>query len=192
MKTKPQIPWILDFMESFDLINKVTFPTNHQHNTIDLILTPRNNIVCNVSEGTLSSDHHLAMSKITTSCTIPKELTISFRKIKNIDKTQFGYDIITSLAPFNLNDMSLEKSVSKYNPILSLMLDTHAPLKTKTVKIKNTIPYFNNEIRQEIQKVQETWMSMEKVPSILLSKKSGGKHAGQCRMILLSYQPTRP
>ena len=139
-------------MEGFDLVKKVTFPTNCQHNTIDLILTLRNNIVCNVSEVTLFSDHHLVMFNITTSCTIPKECIISFRKIKNIDKPQFGYDIITLLAPCSLNDMPLEESISRYNAILSSMLDKHAPLKTKTVKIKNAIPYFNDEIRQEIQK----------------------------------------
>ena len=73
--------------------------------------------------------------------------------LKNQEHWQnsIGYDIITSLAPCNLNDMSLEESINKYNVILLSTLDKHAPLKTKTVKIKNTIPYFNDEIRQEIQ-----------------------------------------
>ena len=56
--------------------------------------------------------------------------------------------------------MSLEASVSKYNAILSSVLDKHAPVKTKRMKIKNPIPYFNDEIRQEIQKcsrLEQVW-----------------------------------
>ena len=71
---------LLDFMKGFYLINKVTFPTNCQCNTIDLILTPRNNIVCYISEGTLFSGHHLVMFIINISCTMPKEHIISLNK----------------------------------------------------------------------------------------------------------------
>ena len=86
---------LLDFLDSFDLSNKVTFPTHRQSNTINLILTGlHSNHLSNFRQGRLS-DHHLLHLNLTISTKVSQQMTISYHKVKNIDTTTFGYDVET-------------------------------------------------------------------------------------------------
>ena len=54
-----------DFLNTFDLTNKVQFSTNKQHNTIDFIIAPnKSNCIQNVKHGTLFSEHYMIFSVI--------------------------------------------------------------------------------------------------------------------------------
>ena len=83
-----------DFLESFGLENWVKCTTNHTENTIDLITTQENSIhVSNIVKNTLFSDHHLLLFNITSAKSVPTYKTITYRKIKKIDKDAFWCDI---------------------------------------------------------------------------------------------------
>ena len=59
---------LLDFLDSFDLPNKVAFPTHRQSNTINLIISGMySNQLSNFRQGRLFSDHHLLHFNLTTS-----------------------------------------------------------------------------------------------------------------------------
>ena len=72
-------------------------------------------------------------------------------KSKNIDTSEFTFDIIRDLAKCNLRSMSLDEGIDKYNSVLKNTLDKHVPEKTKTVKTRSPIPWFSDDIRSQIQ-----------------------------------------
>ena len=47
--------------------------------------------------------------------------------------------------------MLLEENIPLYNNLLQRTLDIHAPLPTKEVIIRNKIPWFSDNIREQIQ-----------------------------------------
>ena len=47
--------------------------------------------------------------------------------------------------------MSLEENITLYNNLLQRTLDTHAPMTTKEVIIRNKIPWFSDNIREQLQ-----------------------------------------
>ena len=76
-----------DFLQSFGLENRVKCTTNHTENTIDLIITQENSShVSNIVKNTLFSDHHLLCFNISSAKAVPIYKTITYRKIKKIEK----------------------------------------------------------------------------------------------------------
>ena len=76
-----------DFLESFGLENRVKGTTKHTENTINLIITQENSShVSNIVKNTLFSDHHLLLFNISSAKAVPIHKTITYRKIKKIDK----------------------------------------------------------------------------------------------------------
>ena len=89
---------LLDFLDSFDLPNKVTFPTHRQSNTIDLIISGlHSNHHSNFRQGRLFSDHHLLHFNLTTSTKVGQKKMISYYNFNNIDTTRFAYDVENNL-----------------------------------------------------------------------------------------------
>ena len=139
-----------DFLDSMNLHNKVMFPTHTSLHT--LVLVPEdlsNPVIETVIRGDLFSDHHF----IHTSPLLEKdELTnklVLYQKIKKINTVAFGQDIDNKLHPEYLN--ALDEKVDYYNSQLGSILDDHAPEKSKCIKRRVHLPWFNDKIRQEIQ-----------------------------------------
>ena len=82
---------------------------------------------------------------------LPIKAKLTYRKLKNIKTTTFGCDITNAIANEDRNAMSLEGNTAPYNNLLQRTLDTHAPLTTKEVIIRNKIPWFLDNIREQIQ-----------------------------------------
>ena len=90
---------------------------------------------------------------------VEKIETMTYRKIKNINKEKFANDLETAVTTIqHLN--SLADKVEGYNTELKGGLDMHAPVKTKIVKITQWNPWFNDKIKEEIRlrrKKERTW-----------------------------------
>ena len=67
---------------------------------------------------------------------------------------------------FNIKN-SLADKVERYNTELKGVLDKHAPVKTKTVKITHWNPWFNDKIKEVIRLRREERKSMEQRSNIL-------------------------
>ena len=86
-------------------------------------------------------------------------MKLTYRKLKNINTTTFGYDITNALANQYLKGMSLEENIALYNSLLQRTVDILAPLTTKVI-IRNKIPWFSDNIREQIQlwcKLERKW-----------------------------------
>ena len=75
---------------------------------------------------------------------------ITFRHIKTVDINCFRRDFSNSDLCRNgydefVNPKDLDKLLSVYYTRLSTVLDLHAPLKAKTVKVRTKLPWYSND-----------------------------------------------
>ena len=96
------------------------------------------------------SDHASILCDI--DCCKPAELCekVSYRKIESVDIYALR-DQITASEVCTKDFSDLEQLVSCYNSTLARLLDTHAPVMTKTVVQRKCVPWFNNDIRLAIR-----------------------------------------
>ena len=88
-----------------------------------------------------------------------KEITCC--KIRSIDFNDFRYNLSNSCLVLDPAD-DLEALVRQYNVTVRSMLDTHAPLKTRTVTVRPYSPWFTEEIAIEKRKrraLEQRWRS---------------------------------
>ena len=72
-----------DFLDTFNLTNKITFPTHLSQHTIDLILVENQSMIINgIKQGHLFSDHHFIHAVLSITTSKPKEKLVSYRKLK--------------------------------------------------------------------------------------------------------------
>ena len=95
---------------------------------------------------------------------------VAYRKPKSVDMESHKRDLSDSLlcsdspvlqAHLHSDDpRDLDALVRKYNTTLSKFIDCHAPLKTKTVKVRPAVLWYNDEIKAAKhfrRKVERTW-----------------------------------
>ena len=93
--------------------------------------------------------------------------TISYRKYKQIDIDKFKNDIDQSClytmtgSTCNEDTSDMETLVAQYNTTLRRIMDEHAPEKTKTVKKKPAMPWFNDKtkgLKRDRNKAERQWL----------------------------------
>ena len=133
-----------DLLESLNLQNRVTFPTHIRNHALDLVIDDITSpIIREVKIGHLLADHNfvLAYAEVLR----PPLPT----KSKQIDHSAFDSDI-RSLLHTDQKE-SLTGKVDHYNNTLKTILNSHAPVQTKQIKKHFHLPWFNDQIRAEIQ-----------------------------------------
>ena len=128
-------------IDSFDLSQKVNFPTHIHRHTLDQVLTKSNND--NISN--VYYTEHFSVS-FTLNFLTPRphnNATVSFRKYHKIDKERMKADLLASEL---INNPSKEPDTlyKQYHITLSTLIDKHAQLHTKHTKAKY-IPGWVNE-----------------------------------------------
>ena len=139
----------LELLDCHDLMNHVWRPTHDKGHTLDLLITRKSDeISLQQTEVTnFLSDHAFVKSKIKINKQTHELKNIQFRQIKKININQLKNDISTS-ALCNMNDeLSASEKAALYDSTLSKLLDAHAPVISKTIKIKHTAPWYTNELR---------------------------------------------
>ena len=149
-----------DFLESFGLENRIKCTTNHTENTINLIMTQENSShVSNIVKNTLFLDHHLLLFNISSAKTVHAQKTVTYKKIKKIDKDAFRHDIEAAIETSKIPEDDLQENLNLYLKLTQETLDKHAPLSTKIVKTSKKVPWFTDEAAVEIRK----WWKLEKI-----------------------------
>ena len=77
-----------DFLESFDLVNYTTFPTDLSRHTLDLVKTNSYGLIKSIEQGHYLSDHCFLDITLHVNRTEPIKKQIKFHKLKNISSTQ--------------------------------------------------------------------------------------------------------
>ena len=77
----------MDTLDSYNLENRITFPTHVKHHHLDLVIEDQtDSIIMQVERGFLLSDHFFIHTTISIPKPKPKEMTVQFKKMKSLIK----------------------------------------------------------------------------------------------------------
>ena len=149
----PDMNTFSDLLDSFDLVNHVSFPTHRSMNTLDLVITHGDtNFVRNPSQGRLFLDHNIVHFQVVTTKQPSDFKVCKYRKLKNIVRENFQKDITKSVEQLDLENLGPADCLHAYNNIMQTALDKRAPIKTKKISSnKKRVPWFNSEISTAIR-----------------------------------------
>ena len=128
----------LQVLELFDLTQHVSHSNYKYGNTLDLIITRANDDLvgqCFVHDP-LISDHLAVHVSLHLAKLPPERRSMSYRRIRAIDFHEFCRDLENS-------------SLVRDAETLKSLLDTYAPLRTKTITLRPTASWYNDEFRSE-------------------------------------------
>ena len=157
----------LQVLESFDLIQHVSEVTHKNGHILDLIITRSHEKLvgrCTVDNPFVSD--HLAVHSLLDLAKIPLERKrISYRKIRDIDFSEFCGQLEDTRLVRDAASFSLGELVYEYNTTLKSLLDSHAPLKNKTITLRPTALWYTEELRSEMKKpraLERCWRSSKR------------------------------
>ena len=155
----------LSILSSCGLSQHVNFPTHiTSKHTLDLLITPSvSSLNPTVTYSpTSASDHYPVISTLSLSRPRPPVLTTRYyRCLKSINMLKFQLDIRSSKL-LTKPPTGLSELVSCYNTTLSLLLDKHAPLKSKTVSQKPNNPWYTpalHSLKSACRRLHRIWAS---------------------------------
>ena len=135
-------------LEIYSLIQHVNDPTHIAGHTLDLVITSGdvNKIIGFEIRKIDISDHFLINFESPFSPPRTYEKEITFRSLHKINNDAFSMDVTSNINPLLLQQYTDITSATKYyhNALTSLM-EKHAPIKSKIIKIKENAPWFNSE-----------------------------------------------
>ena len=171
----------LDLLESLGLEQHVTEPTHVLGHTLDLVTTRRTEIVLGSIPRSCRylSDHAAVRCSICINKPAPRAKKKTYRKIKSVDINSLKHDIAQSdlclqgCAKRISSCEDLDKFVQGYNSTLSSILDRHAPLKSKVVRSRPQVPWYNQEIdeaKRMRRNSERTWRRTKSAEDLLVFK----------------------
>ena len=110
------------------------------------------------------SDHNAISESVAPNAPFgsPK-VAILCRRIRNIDHAQFAVDLAVKMsAPSGQQDAAA--LASHYNNSVIAVLDNHAPLKIRTIKQRNSKPWYSDAIhveRQRRRQCERKWLKTQ-------------------------------
>jgi hypothetical protein len=134
-----------DILNSFNFIQYIDFPTHKLGHTLDIVATFDGGLYLSgfVSNQYDVSDHFLVDFHLQFAPEVKNEREISYRNSKCMDTVKFESDLVERL---HLSDtLSFGDNILRYNETLSNVLNEHAPIKTKAIKILLDAPWFDSE-----------------------------------------------
>ena len=153
-----------DVLDTFSLVQSVHGPTHVCGNTLDLIIHDPTVInICDIYvEEPDRSDHSVVFFKMHCNLEINEKKKISFRNFHNIDTISFQNDIANNQNNFleNCNENNFENAVSLFQQIFGEIVNSHAPIVTKTVNVNTKPGWLDQEFRSarsERRKHYKTW-----------------------------------
>ena len=136
----------LDILAQYDLTQHVQKDTHVSGNTIDLIISRKNDDIVKQTEiSTLVSDHFLVTTTLVMSKTRSTPIIAEFRKLKSIDVNVFKQNIADKLNS-GQTDTNLDNIISFFDSSVRAVLDSHAPYQKRKGKQKPLQPWYDEEI----------------------------------------------
>ena len=147
-KTCSQTKSFNDILDSFNLCQLVDEITHKKGHLLDILICNELNRCQNVNVLNCSLSDHFMVRAMVDYCpnSVTEYKTIHYRKLKNIDDESFKSDLVNNLASDLLfQQTEFGSTITMYNNAAQRVLDNHAPLITKVVKIVPRAPWFDNE-----------------------------------------------
>ena len=130
-----------DLLSAHGLNQHITSPTHRYGHCLDLMITRENTspLISNITIHPGLSDHYAIITDMNL-----KKPPMPLEKCKY---SSLCYDIESQLENVNLEDGELDSCVNLFESTVRNILDDHALLKTRTVKLQSESPWFNDDIR---------------------------------------------
>ncbi|GFR97234.1 reverse transcriptase-like protein [Elysia marginata] len=153
-------------MELFDSLNlelHIREPTHDGWQTLDLLVTPKNNsfIKFDKVEECHFSDHKSIHFIISANKPKPSRKTLKYRKTKNIDIEAFKRSIVEAEVSKKVEAYaSVNEKINVLSNTTSNVLEAHAPQKVKSIVIRPNCEWYTDGLRkakQERRKAERRW-----------------------------------
>ena len=145
----------------YSLTQQISFPTNTNGNTIDLVLSlADSNLISYPTQSYLISDHFAILFDLNLPVSQINRPSRSFRKISSIDKPIFVNSVFHQLN--NSISYDLSTLFDSFNLALSHSPDIFAPSITLINRTYSKSPWFNTELiklRQLLRRLQRKYAS---------------------------------
>jgi hypothetical protein len=150
-----------DVFICYALKQHVHCPTHISSNTLDLILTEESGtlILSEPSDDLYISDHSVISSLLNIPKPAKTREIITYRKIKNINRLEFRSDL-SNLVDRIENLSSVDDLAELYHQQLTEVIDKHAPLITKSIVVRPTVPWYSESIQalhREKRHLEKQW-----------------------------------
>ena len=161
-KANSETKQFASLLESFGLKQYVDTATHIAGHIIDFVLSrASDNNIFNCSSSDFISDHNTIVFDLACGRPHAKRQEITYRKIKSVDIDEFKSDVTSNLSN---EPISVDTMVSEYNDTLSNLLNKHAPEKTKSVAVRDDVPWITPEILEAKRTRRRTEKSWKKNP----------------------------
>lgn len=147
---------------SFGLQQHVHQSTHRNGHTLDIVISKLNAspVVSVAAEDHGFPDHYPVFIHTCITKLAPHRETVSYRKLKSINRTSFRTAISQSPMFAISADLTLDDLVKTYDVELCAILDDLAPLKTRTITIRSNAEWYNESIReakQQRRRAEREW-----------------------------------
>ena len=120
----------IELLDSYNLIQHVSFPTHRSGHTLDMAVTLQDsNVLQAMAQCDMISDHNLFLCKISHPKPSPVRIVTKTRKLRNVVEQ----DIFKHGSP--VVDASVTEMCEHYDTTLKTVLDAHAPLRTMSTTL---------------------------------------------------------
>ncbi|XP_030834679.1 uncharacterized protein LOC115921383 [Strongylocentrotus purpuratus] len=157
----------VDLINNHGLSQLVRSPTHDKGHILDVVLM-RNSDNLSISKPSIVpgiSEHAAITCVLRFTKPARSDRTFASRNIIDINRIAFAKDVAESdIMP--LTSESVNTATSRYNTILSSLLDIHAPAKIRKVRDRQDNPWYNGEITAEKRKrrqLERRWRSNGKL-----------------------------
>lgn len=154
----PGTTQLTHIFQSHGLKQHVTDTTHISGHILDLVAcNDTESIIENITVSSLLSDHFAIHFQVNIGKPISTKKVLSYRKIRDIDQYNFMTDIVA--AEINADDIDLNDAVDKYNKTIATLLNKHAPLKSRKVTVRTTVPWYNEDLNKKITEKMRTTLA---------------------------------
>ena len=141
-----------DILSTHSLSQHVSGPTHMEGHTLDLVITKStDNLVSNTAVSDFLTYHGAVHCCLHLPKPQPLRHPIQYRSYAAIDKHVLRGDIATSTLCLD-PATSAASLLEQYDTTLSLLLDKHAPVLTRTITIRPKVLWFNGDTKMAKQK----------------------------------------
>ena len=153
----PEAAIFLDLLDSMNLKQLVTGPTNQRGHTLDLIITRETDSVVHgiPSIGRFYSDHAVVTCELNSIKPPVPMKTVTYRKLQAVDIDELTRHLINSRLADRI-PVDLDELVHAYDDTLASLTERHAPLRTRTFTNRPRMPRFNDDIKAAIKERRRT------------------------------------
>ena len=133
----------------YNLQQLVDFDTHKSGHIIDFVITRRSDaLIQSVSASEFVSDHCAVTCIMNLRKPEYTKSLLHYRKVNSIDLNKFADDVITS--PLSTAPASTVSALAnQYDSVLSQLINSHAPVKTRYIVDRPAVPWYNELITLE-------------------------------------------